>query len=80
MIHEGRFPKQPHLPRYKKTLDVNLLLQYLGSMRNSRELSLKNLTLKLAILFALTTAQKVQSLHILHTLNMAQEGTAYTVP
>lgn len=58
--------------------DVNLVLQYISSMGNSQELSLKDLTLKLVMLVALTTAQTGQSLHFLDTQNMVQEETAYT--
>ena len=43
-------------------------------MGNSQELSIKDLTLKLVMLVALTTAQRGQSLHLLDTLNMVQVG------
>lgn len=75
---KGIFQSRPPLPRYCKTWDVNLVLQYIGSMGNSQELSLKDLTLKLVMLVALTTAQRGQSLHLLDTQNMVQEETAYT--
>ncbi|XP_068671158.1 uncharacterized protein [Montipora foliosa] len=74
----GIFQSRPPLPRYCKTWDVNLVLQYIGSMGNSQELSLKDLTLKLVMLVALTTAQRGQSLQLLDTQNMVQEETAYT--
>ncbi|XP_068712558.1 uncharacterized protein [Montipora foliosa] len=69
---------RPPLPHYCKTWDVNLVLQYIGSMGDSQELSLKDLTLKLVMLVALTTAQRGQSLQLLDTQNMVQEETAYT--
>ena len=47
-------------------------------MGNSQELSLKDLTLKLVMLVALTTAQRGQSRQLLDTENMVQEETAYT--
>ena len=75
---KGIFQSRPPLPRYSKTWDVNLVLQYLGAMGSSQELSLKHLTLKLVMLVALTTAQRGQSLHHLDTLNMVHEETAYT--
>ena len=53
---KGIFQSRPPLPRYCKL--VNLVLQYIGSMGNSQELSLKDLTLKLVMLVALTTAQR----------------------
>ena len=74
----GIFQSRPPLPRYCKTWDVDLVLQYIGSMGNSQELSLKDLTLKLVMLVVLTTAQRGQSLHLLDTQNMVQEVTAYT--
>ena len=75
---KGIFQSRPPLPRYCKTWDVNLVLQYIGSMGNSQELSLKDLTLKLVMLVVLTTAQRGQSLQLLDTQNMVQEETAYT--
>ena len=75
---KGIFQGRPTVPRYCKTWDVNLVLQYIGSMGNSQELSLKDLTLKLVMLVALTTAQRGQSLQLLDTQNMVQEETAYT--
>ena len=75
---KGIFQSRPPLPRYCKTWDVNLVLQYIGTMGNSQELSLKDLTLKLVMLIALTTAQRGQSLQLLDTQNMVQEETAYT--
>lgn len=75
---KGIFQSRPPLPRYCKTWDVNLVLQYIGSMGNSQELSLKDLTLKFVMLVALTTAQRGQSLQLLDTQNMVQEETAYT--
>ncbi|XP_068761480.1 uncharacterized protein [Montipora capricornis] len=73
---KGIFQSRPPLPRYCKTWDVNLVLQYINSMGNSQELSLKDLTLKLVMLVALTTAQRGQSLQ--NTQNMVQEETAHT--
>jgi len=66
---KGIFQSRPPLLRYCKTWDVNLVLQYIGSMGNSQELSLKDLTLKLVMLVALTTAKRGQSLHLLDTQN-----------
>ena len=42
-------------------------------MNDSQDLSLKELTLKLAMLIALTTAQRSQSVHLLDNLGMVQE-------
>lgn len=61
---KGIFQSRPPLPRYSKTRDVNSVLQYISSMGDSQDLSLKDLTLKLTMLVALTTAQRGQSLHL----------------
>ena len=44
------------MPRYNKTWDVNVVLQYLWGMGKATELSIKELTLKLVMLIVLTTA------------------------
>ena len=74
---KGVFQSRPLLPRYSKTWDVNLVLQYLGSMGNSQKLSLNDLTLKLTMLVALPAPQRAQSLHLLHTLSMVQEESGW---
>lgn len=61
---KGIFQSRPPLPRYSKTWDFNSVLQYISSMGDSQDLSLKDLTLKLTMLVALTTAQRGQSLHL----------------
>jgi len=71
---KGILQSRPPLPRYCKTWDVNLVLQCSGSLGNSQELSLKDLTFKLAMLVSLTTAQRGQSLHLLDTQNMVSRG------
>ena len=75
---KGIFQHRPPLPHYCKTWDVNLVLQYIGSMGNSQELSLKDLTLKLVMLVVLTTAQRGHYLQLLDIQNMVQEEIAYT--
>ena len=75
---KGIFQSRPPLPRYCKTWDVNLVLQHIGSLGHSQELSFKDLTLKLVMLVALTTAQRGQSLQSLDIHKMVEEKTAYT--
>ena len=70
---KGIFQSRPALPRYNKTWDVQTLLQYLLSMKDTKDLTLKELTLKLVILVALTTVQRGQSLHLMDTANMVHE-------
>ena len=75
---KGIFQSRPPLPRYTKTWDVNTVLQYIGSLGDSQDLTLKDLTLKLVMLVALTTAQRGQSLHLMDTQGMVREEAAYT--
>ena len=69
--------RQAPSPSYCKTWDINLVLQYTGSMGNFQELSLKDFTLKLVMLVTLTKAKRGQSMHVLDTWNMVQEETSY---
>ena len=70
--------RRPALPRYNKTWDVNTMLQHLLSLKDTNELSLKDITLVLVILVALTTAQRGQSLHLMDIVNMVQEKDTLT--
>ena len=51
---KGAFHKRPPLPRYSSTWDVNVVLQHLKGLGPSSDLPLKQLTLKLVMLLALT--------------------------
>ena len=66
------------LPRNNKTCDVNIVLQHIISMDDSNNLPLKEVTMKLAMLVTLTTAQRRQSLHLMDTESMVAEKEAYT--
>ena len=48
------------------------MLQYLLSVKDTKDLTLKDLTLKHVILVALTTVQRGQSWHLMDTGNMVQ--------
>lgn len=61
------------MPRYNKIWDVGKVLQHIRCMSDSKELSIKDLTLKLVMLVALTTAARGQSLHLLDLRGMVQE-------
>jgi hypothetical protein len=76
----GIFQCKPSLPRYNyKICDVNLVLQYIRSdMPETEHLPLKDLTLKLVMLIALTTAQRGQSLHLLDIQGMVKEEATLT--
>lgn len=66
----GVFNLRPTKPRYKEIWDVTLVLNYLRKLSPAKSLSLKNLTLKLVMLIALISAQRVQSLHLLSLDNL----------
>ena len=66
---KGAFFNNRPKPKYTSTWDVSMVLNYLKSLYPSltftltlEKLDLKNLTIKLASLIALTTAQRVQTL------------------
>jgi len=75
---KGVFQDRPPMPRYNKIWDVNTLLQYIHSMDDSKDLSLKDLTLKLVMLITLTTACRGQSLHLLDLEAMVKEDSSFT--
>lgn len=57
--------KRPIFPRYQQTWDVNFVLDYLKALSPVNSLSLRTLSLKLVMLFALITGQRVHTLHSL---------------
>ena len=59
---KGAFFNNRPKPKYTSTWDVSLVFNYLKSLYPLEKLDLKNLTMKLASLIALTTAQRVQTL------------------
>ena len=75
---KGTFQCRPPLPRNNKTCDVNIVLQHIISMDDSNNLPVKEVTMKLAMLVTLTTAQRRQSLHLMDTEGMVAEKEAYT--
>lgn len=66
----GVFNLRTPQPRYTDTWDVQPVLQKLRSMFPLHVLSLKELTLKLVMLMALTQAARVQTLQLLLLSNM----------
>jgi hypothetical protein len=60
---KGVFEIKPALPKYKKIWDVGQVLTYVRSLTLNSELSLKQLSHKLAMLLALLTGQRCQIIH-----------------
>ena len=61
----GVFNLRPPTPRYAMTWDVKFVLQKIRNMEPLHTLSLKDLSLKLVMLMALTQAARIQTLHLL---------------
>ena len=62
---KGIFVTRPSLPKYSKIWDVNKVLSYLSNISNNDELTMLQLSQKLAILLMLLTGQRCQSIHLL---------------
>lgn len=74
---KGIFNLKPNRARYSEIWDVNKVLIYLKSLSPIAKLSLKMLTLKLAMLIALTLASRTQSIHLLSISNMQKGYDSY---
>ena len=60
---KGVFLERPALPRYTTTWSVDTVLQFL---KNSPDKTLLQLSCKLSMLFLLLSAQRCQTLHLIH--------------
>lgn len=60
---KGVFELRPPVPRYKFIWDVSIVLNFLGEFFPNDTLSLKVLTFKCAMLLALSSMQRIQTLH-----------------
>ena len=61
------FNLRPAVPKYPKTWDISVVLKYLiYSLSPALHLSLKKLTLKLAMIMAIIKASRADLLHKLH--------------
>lgn len=65
------FLSRPTLPKYQFTWDVNKVLGFLKTLSPVQDLSLLDLSKKLAMLFALLSGQRKQSLHLLDVRNVS---------
>ncbi|XP_061166546.1 uncharacterized protein LOC133191815 [Saccostrea echinata] len=66
----GIFNRRPSLPRYTCTWDVSVVLEYLKTLIPVNTISLRFLSWKLAMLIALLTGQRCQSLHLIDIRNI----------
>ena len=74
----GVFQLRPPTARYKEIWDVSSVFNYLRSLSPASSLTLKMLTLKLCMIIALTSAQRVQTLHFMHLDKMSLSNSAVT--
>lgn len=62
---KGVYQLRTPLPKYQSTWDVNLLLEFFKGQNDSQFLSLKELTQKLCALLLISSAQRVQTIHVI---------------
>ena len=74
----GVFVNRPALPRYKQIWDVSVVLEYLKSVGDNTQLSLKDLTMKTTMLLALVTGQRCQTIQALNVEQMVRNDDMWT--
>lgn len=74
---KGVFNLRPSKPRYSKIWDVSCVLNVLRKISPCKYLSLKDLSLKLCMLIALTTAARYQSLHLFIVDGIEKRSNVY---
>ena len=62
----GVFQSPPTCARYPQVWDVSLVLKMINALGVNEQITLKELTLKLTVLLALTTAQRLVSPIVKH--------------
>ena len=70
---KGVFELRPSFPKYQDTWDVSVVLKLLEDW-DLDNITLKDLSLKLTMLLAITTSQRIQTLKALFTNNMSLNG------
>ena len=76
---KGVFNLRPPKPRYSKIWDVNVVLNYLRKLSPVKQLTLKDLTLKLVMLMGLTNAARVDTLSKLSISNIQKLKSEYVL-
>ncbi len=77
---KGVFNRKPPQTRYAETWDVKTMLEHLRKLGNNKDLSLKELTHKLAMLMALMSASKSSELHQLDPSTMSDLWESISFP
>lgn len=68
---KGVYRLRPSLPKYSITWDVNVVLNYLGTLFPHEQISLEQLTKKCSTLIALVTAHRVQTISKIYLKNIS---------
>ena len=76
---KGVFNTRPPQPRYSTIWDINVVLTYLRTLSPVKHLSLKDLTLKMTMLMALTNAARVDTVHKLLVTNVQKLKSEFIV-
>ena len=74
---KGIFTLRPPKPRHAQVWDVNKVLGFLRTLSPVKHLTLKNLTLKLTMLMALSNAARVQTLQLLSVEKLEKNRSAF---
>lgn len=67
---KGIFRSRPPMPKYDRTWDPGIVLNYLAGCYPNEEVTLEKLTKKLVTILALTTGHRVQTLSMIKISNM----------
>lgn len=67
---KGAYKLRPALPKYTNTWDPQIVLNYVANWMPNVELSLENITKKLVVLLALSTAHRVQTFSLIKLQNI----------
>ena len=76
---KGIFNKKPPKVKHTTVWDVDILLKHMQTMPAVQDLCLKDITLKLAMLMALTKAARPQTLHLLTLRNIKKTNNEYVL-
>ena len=79
---KGIFNSRPPAPRYSETWDVDKVLVYIQNLPDNDQLTLQSLTHKLAMLFALSNADRCSELASLDLRfrSVTREGVRFVIP
>ena len=77
---KGVFELKPPFPRYKFVWDVSIVLSFLGNFFPHEDLPLNVLSYKCAMLLALASMQRVQTLHVIDINDIVFTNEFVTIP